>query len=199
MKKIGILAYGSLIDDPGVEIENLIDNRIKNIKTPFKIEFARKSKSRGYGPTLTPVIEGGSHVNAQIFVLKSKVNEKDAKDILYRRELHKENCDIEYAPSENPTKNNVIIKRIEDFNDVNVVFYTVIGRNIEILTPNELSRLAINSVKFAEECKDGITYLIDAKKNGIITPLMDSYEQRILDITSTETLELALSSLRIQI
>ena len=55
MEKIGILAYGSLIDDPGIEIEPLIKKRIKNIQTPFKIEIARKSTTRGDGPTLIPV------------------------------------------------------------------------------------------------------------------------------------------------
>ena len=37
MSNIGILAYGSLIDYPGKEIKELIDSRIENIETPFKI------------------------------------------------------------------------------------------------------------------------------------------------------------------
>src|SRR5262249_52648561 len=50
---IGILAYGSLINDPGVEIEPLIVERIST-RTPFPVEYARLSKSRGGGPTVVP-------------------------------------------------------------------------------------------------------------------------------------------------
>jgi hypothetical protein len=41
--KIGILAYGSLIDDPGAKIEPFIFHRVV-CRTPFKVEFARTSK-----------------------------------------------------------------------------------------------------------------------------------------------------------
>ncbi len=50
---VGILAYGSLIDDPGAEIEPVILRRI-DCRTPFKVEFARASESRKGGPTLVP-------------------------------------------------------------------------------------------------------------------------------------------------
>jgi hypothetical protein len=39
MEAIGTLAYGSLIANPGPEIESAIIHRIK-CKTPFKVEFA---------------------------------------------------------------------------------------------------------------------------------------------------------------
>jgi hypothetical protein len=41
VKKIAILAYGSLIDEPGEELENCIVNRLGPILTPFKVEYAR--------------------------------------------------------------------------------------------------------------------------------------------------------------
>ena len=52
---IGILAYGSLIDDPGDEIKPLVKQKIEGVETPFAIEFARSSKSRNGAPTLIPV------------------------------------------------------------------------------------------------------------------------------------------------
>jgi len=55
MGSIGILAYGSLIEEPGKEIEPLIRERRKGIKTPFSIEFARSSSTRDGAPTLVPV------------------------------------------------------------------------------------------------------------------------------------------------
>ena len=43
--KIGILAYGSLINCSGEEMrDNIV--KTKNAKTPFKIEFARSSRQK---------------------------------------------------------------------------------------------------------------------------------------------------------
>lgn len=44
---VGILAFGSLIDDPGKEIEAALVGRKANVVTPFNVEFARTSKKRG--------------------------------------------------------------------------------------------------------------------------------------------------------
>jgi hypothetical protein len=54
MKKasIGIVAFGSLIDNPGREIEAALVGRKLNVRTPFGVEFARSSTKRGGAPTL---------------------------------------------------------------------------------------------------------------------------------------------------
>ena len=39
---IGILAYGSLLDDPGRELACTV-RRIDDAETPFNVEFARRS------------------------------------------------------------------------------------------------------------------------------------------------------------
>ena len=62
MARIGILAFGSLIDEPGKVIGPLIRERISGIPTPFSIEFARSSSTRSGAPTLIPVDIGGSPV-----------------------------------------------------------------------------------------------------------------------------------------
>lgn len=69
MSKVGILAYGSLIEEPGKEIEPLICERRDRIETPFSIEFARSSSTRDGAPTVVPVETGGSPVDATILVL----------------------------------------------------------------------------------------------------------------------------------
>jgi hypothetical protein len=51
---LGILAFGSLIDNPGAEIEAALVGRKLNIRTPFGVEFARSSIKRGGAPTLVP-------------------------------------------------------------------------------------------------------------------------------------------------
>jgi hypothetical protein len=50
MGGIGILAYGLLIFDPGIEIEPLIVQRITTL-TPFPVEYARISRTRDGAPT----------------------------------------------------------------------------------------------------------------------------------------------------
>lgn len=82
---VGILAYGSLIADPGPEIEPAIVGRKDGVLTPFKVEFARTSNKRGGAPTLVP-FSGGAHVLASLAILN--LCEKDAADRLYRREIN---------------------------------------------------------------------------------------------------------------
>jgi hypothetical protein len=52
--KLGILAFGSLIDHPGWEIEEAIVERHGGICTPFAVEFARKSRTRSGGTDTCP-------------------------------------------------------------------------------------------------------------------------------------------------
>jgi len=196
MGEIGILAYGSLIDNPGSEIQPLIKERIKNLQTPFRVEFARKSESRGDAPTLIPVEEGGAQINAQILILKHRVSEQEAMNLLWRRETRQENSNKRYNPSARSNTNRVTIIKIENFKGIEKVFYTSIGQNIENLTPDELSRLAIKSVRKTDNGEDGISYLINAKNNGILTPLMPQYESEILKKTSTKNLESALLKIK---
>ena len=200
MKRVGILAYGSLLDDPRKEIEAVIVNRIKNVVTPFKIEFARSSKTRDYAPTLIPVETGGAENKAQILLLKEGITEEKATDMLWRRETNQVGSDKKYKRPTNPGKDSVLVERLEAFNDVDVVLYTKIGANIDPLTPQELSRLAIRSAlsKSGAERRDGISYLINAKSNGIQTPLMALYEKEIFRELKVESLENALHILDIE-
>lgn len=71
-KTIGILAYGSLINNPGPELEKVIVT-ILDTTTPFGIEYGRKSVKRGGAPTLTISRTGGIRANAKILVLDSKI------------------------------------------------------------------------------------------------------------------------------
>ena len=192
MSNIGILAYGSLIVDPGKEIQSRIDN-IKDVMTPFKVEFARKSKTRNYAPTLIPVKEGGANVEATILILKEEVSAKEAKDMLYRRETHKICSKERYTQPAHPNPNEVYIKEIEDFHGVKIVIYTEIGKNIDNPTPKKLAELAIKSACSiaGKKREDGISYLINAKCNGIKTPLMPEYEKEILKQTNTRSLHKA--------
>lgn len=194
---IGILAYGSLIDDPGDEIEPLVIEKIDGVKTPFAIEFARKSSTRDNAPTLIPVSQGGAKINATILKLEEGVSESDAMDMLWRRETRRIGSGLSYTRDPSPGPDTVMIEKVTDFEGLEVVLYTKIGSNIDNLTPQTLSELAINSAKgdVGKDGKDGIAYLISAKQNNIQTPLMPEYEQEILRLTDAETLEQALDAI----
>lgn len=185
--KIGILAYGSLIDNPGEEITAVTIKRIA-CETPFEVEYARSSKGRGGAPTLIPYASGAK-VNAKILILDDKVSLTEAKNMLYRRET---GLSREYSHSENPGVNTVIIKELSDFEEVKTVLYTSIGSNIdENWDAETLADLAIKSLKSqaGENKRDGVSYLLNAIANGIITPLTNTYKEAILNKTHSTSLE----------
>lgn len=72
-KSVGILAYGSLIDNPRCEIKAVISYKLEGVQTPFNVEFARGSSTRGGAPTLVPVMENGAPVKVVILVLEEQV------------------------------------------------------------------------------------------------------------------------------
>ncbi len=200
MKQIGILAYGSLINNPGKEIEAIIIKRIKDIKTPFKVEFARSSRNRDNAPTLVPVEKGGSNVKAQIFVVKEGVSKEEVMNILWRRETHQVDRKRTYKRPVQPNRNTVLIEQLTNFENIDTVLYTKIGSNIDPLTPKHLARLAIDSAlsKAGKNGLDGIRYLFNAKQNGTATPLMPKYEQAILKELGENRLEDAFYVLHIK-
>jgi cation transport regulator ChaC len=196
--KVGILAYGSLIDDPGPEIEPCIAMTLRGLETPFNVEYARSSQSRGGGPSLVPVDTGGGKVVAVIHVLKRDVSVEQATDWLWRREVRKYGAADHYVPTAQPGKNKVVIETLADFRSVRAVLFTWIGANISPLNAHTLGRLAVQSAqtKTVKAGKDGISYLLNAKRQGIVTPLTAAYEQEILSLTNTTDLATALSQAR---
>ncbi len=198
--KIGILAFGSLIDNPGEEIKEIEVERI-NCITPFKIEFARISSSRDQAPTLVPVEENskGRKTNATIIVIDENTKLDKAKSILWRRECHKTNRNEEYVEREKPTSQNVIVLELENFCEVDKVIYTTFlpQKKYKNLTPEKLADFAISSIlsKAGVEKKDGIRYLKSTKKYGIVTEDSEEYEKQILLKTNSKSLEEAIEKL----
>lgn len=188
---VGILAYGSLIDDPGREIAAVTTNVKADVTTPFKVEFARTSSgSRRGAPTLVPVSEHGAKVRARIIVLDAAL--PDAKDWLYRRERDQVGSALRYRHPANPGPNTIVIRELLDFEGIDVVLYTEIGATITDLSASNLARLAINSARGSSDGKDGISYLRAAKKNEIKTLLSDAYEEEIKKQTGARDLDEAL-------
>lgn len=186
------------IEDPGIELSPLIVERKTGVETPFRIEFARSSSSRCNAPTVIPVENGGSHVNATILVLKADVTLQKAEDCLWRRETRNERSEKHYFCSSQPNPNRVVVKSLETFSNIDIVLYTIIGSNIENLGPTRLAELAIESAKAkaGKDGKDGISYLISLKRHGISTPLMPGYESEILRLMNAVSLAAALAKCR---
>ena len=198
MALIAILAFGSLIEDPGKELHPLIRERIDGIKTPFSVEYARSSRSRGGGPTLVPVDGGGSPVNAVLLALDPGVGLVEAMNLLWRRETRNESSGRRYVRPSDPGENDVLVEFLDDFHGFDVVFYTKIGANIDVLTPNNLAELAIRSArsKAGADRTDGISYLASVLQQGITTPLSLEYEAAILRETRTGNLDEAHAKIR---
>jgi hypothetical protein len=191
---VGILAYGSVIGAPGEEIAAAIIRRIPGVRTPFNVEFARTSKRRGGAPTLVPVDHGGAPVTGVIFVLR--LPESDAASCLWRREIHQVGSGRSYVAPKIKGADTVEIRRLGHFEGVDIVLYAHIPANIEPLTTGALASLAIGSVRKAERGRDGISYLIEAKRIGITTGLSAEYEADILRRTGCGDLHEALHKLR---
>lgn len=187
--KIGILAYGSLIDDPGEEISNVAMEKRISCETPFKVEYGRSSSGRDGAPTLIPFEEGGARVKAQIIVLNNDITLEKAKNILYRRETRSTD---NYQHSEKPGVNKVLVKELSSFKNIETVLYTSIGKNIEgKLSGSILAEYAVESLKMnaGKNGEDGVSYLLNAISNGIVTPLTKEYEKSILALTNFGSLE----------
>ena len=191
-RDVGILAYGSLIGDPGSELLPAITERIRCV-TPFPVEFARSSQSRKGAPTLVPFGSGGL-VAAEILVVNISV--ELATDRLYRRELHAVGSKKIYKVPRVRSLNTVTIERLEDFHGVTTVLFTKIGANIADPNPEKLAALAVASARELSDGRDGISYLMAAMAAGIETPLTSAYRDEILRLTEKEDLPSALENLR---
>jgi hypothetical protein len=196
-KKLGILAFGSLIDEPGAEIREKIIMRIKT-STPFGVEFGRYSgKSRGGAPTLVPH-EAGSPVSAEILVFDDSVSVDEAKDMLWNRERRRIGSGEKYT--EGTSQNSVLVREFTDSPSVASVLYTDFNLEGKIAAPTaaEVAQHAIESVSKAELGMDGITYLMNAMAAGIKTPLTQAYHDEILRQSETNSLLEALEKQKTQ-
>lgn len=176
-ERVGILAYGSVITDPGKEIAAATVSR-QNVKTPFAVEFARSSSKRGGAPTLVPVESGGAPVSAAL--IEVCVGLVEAKNILYRREIDEVKSGKAYVEPPIDNTERVRLVTLLAFAELDFVIYAKIAANIVPLDAEHLANLAISSVSKAKSGKDGITYLADALQTGIETPLLAEHEAAIL-------------------
>jgi hypothetical protein len=192
---IGILAYGSLLNEPGDELQKVIERNIESVQTPFAVEYARSSSHRGGAPTLVPVQpELAGPVTGQIMLLRGGIDFQTACDYLYRRERGRVgDLSLRYNDRKQHAKpNGVWITRHDGLGGVSIVLATKLDANIsEVLDvrlpagakAEKLADLAIQSLQNPEvvgDGRDGIQYLIDNLEYGIRTRLTDAYCEALL-------------------
>lgn len=196
MHHVGVLAFGSLISDPGWELEEVTARRVSDVVTPFRVEYARHSLVRGGAPTLVPVTQGGSTVRGVILVMADGISLREARDRTYRRERNDVGSDLTYRRVDDPDA--VQLPDVGPIAGVEQVIHVVLGDTIPIpdRVPEVLARKAIDSVGRTPLGRDGITYLRDAIASGIFTPLTEGYRRAILSVTGEETLDGALRVVR---
>ena len=181
--RVGILAFGSMIEEPGAELAAVITQRI-SVETPFRVEFARSSRTRDGAPTLVPVSGGGAHVPAVVLVLDQHVTTEAARAMLYRRETGRTDGTGVEADW---------IAELANWGGTDTCLYAALPANIWPLTADELAELAIDSATAPAGARrrDGISYLQQQKRRGLVTPLMFSYEKAVLARTGARDLDRA--------
>lgn len=194
MTMIGVLAYGSLITDPGPELAAITTGITMDVLTPFSVEFARSSRKRGGAPTLVPVDAGGSPVRAVIFQVVGTASQ--VVDIVYRREIHAVGSGKIYVEPPPNRTDAVRIARFEGLAGFDLVLSTQLAANIDPLSADILADLAIASAQALHDGRDGISYLIAARASGIETPLSQHYSTRILARTGMADLAASLRAVR---
>ena len=132
--RYGIFGFGSLINDPGEELNNATVSR-QDLETPFAVEYGRSSNTRGGSPTLVPVKTGGAKVKGTVFMLKDSISEQEAEDVLYRRELHQVGGGRTYDPSAKPGKNSIVIAAWPNLIGLKKIFYTDFGDSGKLTNP----------------------------------------------------------------
>jgi hypothetical protein len=206
---VGILAYGSLLSNPGRELAQWLDTSPIRVETPFRVEFARSSEHRAGAPTLVPISgPHGSPVSASILVLKDWPEGRTSKKIeeveamLYRRERGRDgDLNDRYDDKrQRSCRDGIVIERSYQLQVPLVLYATLPPNLLPVLDPqgratkdvaNELARRAVKSLNketFASR-RDGIAYLADVINCGISTPLTQPFKEAILLQTGANTLE----------
>ena len=169
---LAIFAYGSLLSDPGEQIAPHIIARITQ-PSPWPIEYARRAKLRGNGPTLV-IHRLGGIVQGQLLVLDVSLDRiNEVEEWLWTREGK-------------PPRDG--IRRMEWYGYGRVLYCDLESTLGEAdLTPQSLARFAIESVRQQPE-RNALKYLANNIEQGVITPLTLAYRDAVLSITGAVNL-----------
>jgi hypothetical protein len=170
-RQVAIIAYGSVIDDPGPALGPLVVER-RRCRTPFPVEFARASVRWGGGPVLVPCARGGP-VDGVLLVLSPGLGIGEAVELLREREGL-------------PGGRGIVEAAVPG--DLLVIAASLpLNLKQEDMTPGALARRAIASV--ASGPRNGVAYLRQVVRAGVRTPLTAAYLRALLERTGAPSLE----------
>jgi hypothetical protein len=164
---LAIFAYGSLLSDPGEKLGPRIIARLPG-PSPWPIEYARRAKLRGDGPTLV-IHPSGASVQGKLLVLDVHSDAiDDVEEWLWEREGKPPRAGL---------------KRMV-WKGFKVVLYCELEANLGdvALTGELLAGFAIESVR-KNPARNAIRYLAQNIEQGVITPLTYEYRDAILRAT----------------
>jgi hypothetical protein len=161
-RQIAIMAYGSLISEPGPRIRPLVVDRIAR-RTPFPVEFGRASRRWGDGPVLVPHPDGGP-VEGALLVLHRSVGLGAAVELLRVREGMPDPSGVVQVEAAGPL----------------LIIAANLPRNLPApdMRPEALARRAALSV--ATGPRNGVAYLRGVTSSGIVTPRTPAYVEAVL-------------------
>ena len=170
-RPLAILAYGSLLHDPGA-LGPLI-TKIVPCRTPFPVEYGRASQRWGGGPVLVPHPMGGP-VNGGLLLLAGHLELGQATDLLAEREGLLSARGVVQV----------------DLPGDRLVLAASLPRNLPApdMTPRALARRAIASVH-GDGRRNGVRYLAAALRSGIVTPLSEAYRDAVLEASGATSLD----------
>jgi hypothetical protein len=173
-RQVAIMAYGSLITQPGAGLKPLIVQRIP-CPTPFRVEYGRASRKWGGGPVLVPHRAGGP-VNGQLLVLQRGVSLGQAVELLAEREGL-------------PSGRGVVEVADAGLREGLAVIAASLPRNLPApdMAPLRLAERAVASTSNGP--LNGIAYLAQAVAAGIETPATVAYVAAVLALTGAASLE----------
>lgn len=172
-RPVAVLAYGSLLDEPGPELAAVTIGR-RPCRTPFGVEYGRASQRWGGGPVLVPHARGAP-VTGALLLLGQSVTLGAAVEMLAAREGL-------------PDGRGVVEVALPGGL---LVLAASLPRNLPApdMEPGALARRAAASV--ANGPRNGVAYLRRALASGIETRLTQRYQAALLRLTGAETLEAA--------
>lgn len=170
-RPIAILAYGSLLNDPGPQLAPLIVGR-EPCETPFPVEYGRASRRWNDGPVLVPHPDGAAVAGA-LLLLSPGLPLGVAVDLLAEREGLLSARGVVEVP----------------MGGGRMVLAASLPRNLPRpdMRPRALARRAAASVPRGE--RNGVAYLRRALGNGIRTPRTDAYAEEVLALAGAASLE----------
>lgn len=170
-RPVAIMAYGSLLYEPGAGLAMVIVGR-RPCRTPFPVEYGRASRRWGGGPVLVPHERGGP-VDGALLLLADEVDLGTAVELLADREgLDGSRGVVEV-----------------DMPGDRLVITACLPRNLPApdMDPDALARRAVTSARNGP--RNGVAYLNGALRAGIVTPASEAYARGVLERVGAQSLD----------